>query len=94
MATNTVYHCDINPDEPAVETGVTITVGGNRYRLDLGESALEDLQPYLGAVQPEAVRSDRSAVRAWALEQGMDVGVRGRISTEVSDAYAAAHPSA
>ncbi len=32
-----------------------------------------------------------SVVRAWALEMGIDVGVRGRLSAEVWDAYAAAH---
>ena len=32
-----------------------------------------------------------SVVRAWALEMGIDVGVRGRLSAEVWDAYADAH---
>jgi hypothetical protein len=31
------------------------------------------------------------AVREWAQEQGYDIGVRGRIPTEIADAYNAAH---
>jgi hypothetical protein len=32
-------------------------------------------------------------VRAWAVEQGLDVPSRGRIPAEISDAYASAHQS-
>ena len=40
------------------------------------------------------VRRDREhvgAVREWAQEQGYDIGVRGRIPTEIAEAYNAAH---
>ncbi|TQC42626.1 Lsr2 family protein [Rhodococcus sp. WS4] len=36
-------------------------------------------------------RDDVRAVRGWAQEQGYDIGVRGRIPTEISEAYKAAH---
>ena len=35
--------------------------------------------------------TDTTAVRAWAKENGFKVSERGRISTEVQEAYAAAH---
>lgn len=37
---------------------------------------------------------DPKAVREWARAEGLKVGDRGRISTEVVDAYRAAHPGA
>ncbi|MCZ4590493.1 MULTISPECIES: Lsr2 family protein [Rhodococcus] len=45
-------------------------------------------------VNRRPVRRDREhvgAVREWAREQGYDIGVRGRIPTEIADAYNAAH---
>jgi Lsr2 len=36
-------------------------------------------------------RSDIPQIRAWAESQGMDVSARGRIKTEVIDAYDKAH---
>ena len=45
-------------------------------------------------VNRKPVRRERDhvgAVREWAREQGYDIGVRGRIPTEIADAYNAAH---
>jgi len=47
-----------------------------------------------GEVKRKPVRRDRDhvrAVREWAQEQGYEVGVRGRIPTEITEAYNAAH---
>lgn len=34
---------------------------------------------------------DNGAIRAWALEQGLAVSARGRISQEIREAYHAVH---
>jgi len=47
-----------------------------------------------GEVKRKPTRQDRDhvrAVREWAQEQGYDIGVRGRIPTEITEAYNAAH---
>lgn len=44
-----------------------------------------------GTAQPALVRPSASAVRAWARDQGLEVGVRGRLASEVWEAYDAAH---
>lgn len=36
---------------------------------------------------------DTAAVRAWARENGYEISDRGRLPAEVTEAYAAAHPS-
>jgi DNA polymerase-3 subunit epsilon len=43
------------------------------------------------ATMPNGVRPPAAVVRAWAQHHGMDVGVRGRLSSEVWDAYVKAH---
>jgi hypothetical protein len=68
-------------------------------------TALRDaLAPYVGHARPDggrrsggARRSSRASsssagdIREWAKSNGFDVSERGRISSEVRDAYAAAH---
>lgn len=51
---------------------------------------LEHATP-VGATKPKAKRgkSDAAVIRAWALENGIEVGERGRVSTEVRALYAA-----
>jgi Lsr2 len=44
-----------------------------------------------GRPSPAAPSADRSAVRAWAEAQGLQVAARGRISAEVLEKYQAAH---
>ncbi|ANS32092.1 lysyl tRNA synthetase-like protein (plasmid) [Rhodococcus opacus] len=64
-----------------------IRVGGRRNR-SAGTLTAGD------AVKRKPARRDRDhvrAVREWAQEQGYDVGVRGRIPTEIAEAYNAAH---
>jgi hypothetical protein len=41
-------------------------------------------------VRPEA-RADLATIRAWAREQGFEVSDRGRVSSEIRQAYDAAH---
>lgn len=66
---------------------------------------LQHLQPAASLAPPPSTEPHRpasaetrgpslvspSAVRAWAVSAGLDIGVRGRIPKHVIDAYAAAH---
>jgi len=76
------------------------TYQGRTYRLDLGPESVrrleEALKPFMDAAPSVAGRtrgpSDASAVRAWAIEQGLvEPGSRGRLSREVLAAYNEAH---
>lgn len=72
---------------------------------DANRAALEEaLAPYIGAARkvssarrsPAARRKAGAGVganeiRAWALAQGMEVSARGRVSSEVREAYENAH---
>lgn len=44
-----------------------------------------------GRATARAAGSDNKAVRAWARENGHAVSERGRVSSEIRDAYTAAH---
>lgn len=62
-------------------------VGGRKYR-SAGTLTSGD------EVKRKPTRRDRDhvrAVREWAQDQGYDIGVRGRIPTEIAEAYNAAH---
>ncbi|MGC4155106.1 MAG: Lsr2 family protein [Propionicimonas sp.] len=72
---------------------------------DANRAALEEaLAPYVGAARkvssarrsPAARRkagggASANEIRAWALAQGMEVSARGRVSSEVREAYENAH---
>ena len=59
---------------------------GNARRVSGGRSARPTARR--GGGSPS---SDTTAIRSWAKENGFKVSERGRISTEVQEAYAAAH---
>jgi hypothetical protein len=89
---------------PADET-VSFALDGKEYEIDLttkNATKLRDaIAPYLGHARKAASRRrGRGAsaggpspadIRAWARENGFDVPDRGRVSSEVRDAYFAAH---
>lgn len=73
---------------------------------DANRAALEEsLAPYVGAARkvssgrrsPAAVKrkagvgASANEIRTWALAQGMEVSARGRVSSEVREAYENAH---
>lgn len=57
------------------------------------ESSAEPAEPPAPPIA-EAPKTDIKAVRAWALEQGLDVPKRGRISETVVELYNEAHAEA
>jgi hypothetical protein len=88
---------------PAEET-VSFALDGKEYEIDLNAKnagKLRDaLAPYVGHARKAAGRrrGGRTAagpspadIRAWARDHGFDVPDRGRVSSEVREAYLAAH---
>lgn len=85
---------------------LSFTMDGVEYEIDVNDEHAAQLReafaPWVGAARRVGGRKNtRSAtsstkgelvqIREWARAQGMQVSERGRISTEVRDAYAAAH---
>lgn len=78
-------------------TLVNISIGGRSWELMLGEKSLGDLEkfltPYLRGVEPKVRRTrqvNNAEVRAWALEQGLTVGEKGRIPERIIRDFLAA----
>jgi hypothetical protein len=82
---------------PADET-VHFGLDGNHYEIDLGEANAarlrEVLAPYVDAARRSNAYSsaEAPAIRAWAADNGFHVSERGRLHSEVIEAYRAAHP--
>lgn len=95
---------DIDGGE-ATET-VSFSLDGHSYEIDLSASHASELResfdrwtavarkvsakraPARGSA---GRRDDTAKVRAWAKDNGFEISERGRISTEVREAYAKAH---
>ncbi|MEP6816729.1 MAG: Lsr2 family protein [Marmoricola sp.] len=94
-------------DQSEADETVSFGLDGKNFVIDLNTkhaNALRDaLAPYVGHARPaggrrsagarKSARSSSSAaeIRDWAKANGFEVSERGRISSEVRDAYAAAH---
>ncbi len=94
-------------DGSKADSTVSFAYDGTTYEIDLSDanrSALqESLAPYISAARKTSssrrgsskrkASSGASAtdIRAWALGQGMTVSSRGRVSSEVREAYENAH---
>jgi hypothetical protein len=94
-------------DQSEADETVSFGLDGKNFVIDLNSkhaAALRDaLAPYIGHARPDssrrsggarkAARSSSSAgdIREWAKANGFDVSERGRISSEVREAYGAAH---
>lgn len=94
-------------DDTKADGTVTFGYAGSSYEIDLSDgnrAALEEaLAPYIAAARK--VSSGRrtagkrksgsgasaTEIRAWAVAQGMNVSARGRVSSEVREAYENAH---
>ena len=87
---------------PAEET-VSFALDGKEYEIDLSADNAQKLRdaiaPYVGhARRATGRRRGRGGtgpspadIRAWARDHGFDVPDRGRVSSEVREAYLAAH---
>ncbi|WP_394275204.1 Lsr2 family protein [Luteococcus sp.] len=83
---------------------VAFAIDGVTYEIDLSDVHVEqlrsELQPWIAAGRRVGGRrntkkvkagGDNGVIRTWALEKGLPVSPRGRISREIRDAYQAAH---
>lgn len=101
---NIILIDDIDESE-AVET-VTFGLDGSSYEIDLNEKNAkklrEALAPYVGSARKVARRGRGSSkaaapthsakeIRDWARSNGYDVPQRGRIPTEIREAFEAVH---
>ncbi len=91
-------------DGSSAEETVSFALDGKEYEIDLNAKNAAKLRdamaPFVGHARKAAGRrrGGRAAtgpspadIRAWARENGFDVPDRGRVSSEVRDAYFAAH---
>jgi hypothetical protein len=92
-------------DGSSADETVSFALDGKDYEIDLStrnaEKLRDALAPYVGhARKAGGRRRGRAAagngpspadIRAWARENGFDVPDRGRVSSEVREAYFAAH---
>lgn len=99
---NTVITDDL--DGSSAAEAVSFSLDGTAYEIDLGPANRERLQKLLqpfmdasrrmGRRRPSRTAPDRlktAAIRAWAMDQGLKVAERGRISADVVSKYNAAH---
>ena len=92
-------------DGSSADETVSFALDGKEYEIDLSKKNAAKLRdafaPYVGHARKAAGRRrGRSAgatgpspadIRAWARENGFNVPDRGRVSSEVREAYLAAH---
>jgi hypothetical protein len=91
-------------DGSAAEETVAFALDGKDYEIDLNTKNAQKLRdamaPYVGHARKAAGRrrAGRASngpspadIRAWARDNGFDVPDRGRVSTEVREAYLSAH---
>ncbi|GAB3621708.1 Lsr2 family protein [Glutamicibacter sp. PS] len=82
-------------DGSEASESIAFSVGGQHFEIDLNTEHAEEFR---AAIEPyiEAARSSKSstaeapAIRAWAKENNIQVNARGRLNSEVIDAYHAA----
>jgi len=105
MAKKTVVQYFSDLSGKPVDEGSTVSFGlsGTNYEIDLTPKERGELErllaPYVDAGRPAAARRgsatgnghDPRAVRAWAVEQGLNVPQRGRIPAALIGQYEAAH---
>lgn len=85
---------------------VNFAIDGVTYEIDLNEANAQRMRDRLGewtgkarrvggrrisGTRAAGSRSDAGTIRAWASENGYEVSERGRIPTEIRNAYHAAH---
>jgi hypothetical protein len=102
VARKTVVEWVDDIDGSAASETVTFTVDGSRYEIDLSEKNAAKLRAVMsrwieasrrsghrrasgGPVKHDPAESMNA--RKWAIDNGFDVGPRGRLRSEVLDAY-------
>lgn len=78
------YEIDLNDAHAAELRSAAQSWAEHARRTGGRKSAGRSSSPSTGA-------QERSDIRAWARDQGFDVGEKGRIASSIREAYAAAH---
>lgn len=106
MAKNTIVQLIDDIDGGSADETVEFALDGTTYEVDLSTSnaaSLRDaLEKYVavgrtvgsrgkGKKRSTSNSAASTAIRTWARANGYDIGDRGRISTEIREAYAAAN---
>jgi hypothetical protein len=102
VAKKTVVQWVDDIDGTAASETVTFTIDGSRYEIDLSEKNAAKLRNAMSgwidasrrsgnrrsrAGQAKQDPSESTKARKWALDNGLDVGPRGRLRSEIIDAY-------
>ncbi|MGG7568901.1 histone-like nucleoid-structuring protein Lsr2 [Streptomyces sirii] len=102
----TLYIDDLTGEEAEEAATHTFSLDGLSYEIDLTPDSYDQLLqafgPFIQASRKvgrtrksrqasTGSREDSAAIRAWAKDAGYEVSNRGRVPTEVREAYAKAH---
>jgi hypothetical protein len=102
VARKTVVEWVDDIDGTAAAETVTFTIDGSSYEIDLSEKNAAKLRDVMGGWIEASRRSghrrargghakndpsESNNARKWAVDNGFDVGPRGRLRSEVLDAY-------
>ncbi|MFE9122699.1 Lsr2 family protein [Streptomyces sp. NPDC007172] len=103
----TIYTDDLTGEESAEAATHQIVIDGVAYEVDLGPDSydkfMEAVNPFLqagrrirrgakaGPARQTGANNDTAAIRAWAKEKGYDINDRGRVPTEIREAYNKEH---
>lgn len=101
MATITQRVDDVDGKTAATHT-VTIIMDGEKFTLDLSDTTFNtfktNTEPFLKVAKrslaAKAGNSDTAKIRAWAAENGIQVGARGTVPADVVSKYNAAQKPA
>ena len=90
-------------DGSTADETITFSIDGAHYEIDLSEKIRAEIGKWAEkgtrvarkkarrASSPSASSEENARIRQWAKESGYEVGDRGRISSEIRQAYADAH---
>lgn len=108
MAKKTIVEWVDDIDGTAAAETVTFTIDGSSYEIDLSEKNAEKLRAAMsgwidagrrsghrrarGASNSQSDPDESTKARKWAADNGFDVGPRGRLRSEVLDAYRSRTP--
>jgi hypothetical protein len=108
VATKTIVEWVDDIDGTAAAETVVFTIDGSRFEIDLSERNAAKLRAVMtgwiaasrrsgprrapGSSRPAPDPAEATKARKWAVDNGFDVGPRGRLRSEVLDAYRSRTP--
>lgn len=108
MARKTIVEWVDDIDGTVAAETVTFTIDGSRYEVDLSDENAAKLRDVMskwieagrrsgnrrprGGNNPKQDPAESTRARKWAVDNGFDVGPRGRLRSDVLDAYRSRTP--